>query len=148
MIRYSLVCDRAHDFESWFSSIEAFEEQQRRGLLDCPVCGSGKVDRAIMSPGIAGRREPDASPTGPSQPVTLVSNQDRALRDMVRTFRQQVMAQTEDVGRAFADEARKIHYGEAEARSIRGEASPDDARSLVEEGIAFQPLPTLPDDRN
>ncbi len=156
MIRYSLACDQAHDFESWFASSASFDEQKARGFVTCPVCGSAKVDKRLMAPSLArSDRAPaleatpsPAPPDGTPQPVAMLSEPERQMRALLRAVREHVMSNSENVGTAFAEEARKIHYGEAEHRSIYGQATPADARALIEEGVDFQPLPILPDDRN
>jgi hypothetical protein len=177
MIRYALVCDQAHDFESWFPSGTAFEEQRARGLVECPVCGSMSIEKRIMAPAIARRdRAPQAHPapaaeapqgspqglpqgapnTAPPAPsatesgeaVALLGEREKALRAMIREFHAHVTQNAENVGERFVTEARRMHYGEAQERPIYGEASPDEARELIEEGVPVQPLPGLPDDRN
>lgn len=173
MIRYALVCDQAHDFESWFPSGDAFEEQRARGLVACPVCGSVSVEKRIMAPAIARRdRAPQAhpapaaealqgSPQGSPQAaasappaaesgeaVALLGERERALRAMIREIHAHVTQNAENVGKRFVSEARRMHYGEAEERAIYGEASLDEARELIEEGVPVQPLPGLADDRN
>ena len=168
MIRYALVCDQAHDFESWFPSGNAFEEQRARGLVDCPVCGSGKVEKRIMAPSIArrdraaealpapasgGQQEspppaPSAASGAPAEGVALLGEREQALRAMIREFHAHVTQNAENVGERFVTEARRMHYGEAQERPIYGEASPEEARELIEEGVPVQPLPGLPDDRN
>lgn len=159
MIRYALACDQAHEFESWFPSADSFDGQAARGLVSCPVCGSKKVDKRIMAPAVARKdreapRAPGIAPViehPPAEapaPVALLSERERALRAMLREIREHVVRNSEDVGDRFAEEARKIHYGEADERSIYGQASLDDARALMEEGVPVQPLPFLGDDRN
>ncbi|MGY6644136.1 MAG: DUF1178 family protein [Salinarimonas sp.] len=168
MIRYALVCDQAHDFESWFPSGTAFEEQLTRGLVECPVCGSGKVEKRIMAPSIA-RRDRAAQPlpapaaggqqespppaasaasTAPAEGMALLGEREQALRAMIREIHAHVTQNAENVGERFVTEARRMHYGEAQERPIYGEASPEEARELIEEGVPVQPLPGLPDDRN
>ncbi len=163
MIRYALICDQAHDFESWFPSGDAFEDQRARGLVACPVCGSVNVEKRIMAPAIARRdRAPQAVPApvdeavsapgtaavSVSEPVALLSEREKALRAMIREIHSHVTQNAENVGKRFVSEARRMHYGEAEERAIYGEASLDEARELIEEGVPVQPLPGLADDRN
>ena len=158
MIRYALICDNAHEFESWFASSASFEDQEKRGFVTCPICNSAKVERAIMAPNVA---RTDLGPKGLSPaaeapapvaaapaPVALMSEKEKALREMVAALHQQVSENAEHVGKRFADEALKIHHGEAEERAIYGEATPDDARMLHEEGVEFLPLPRLPGSGN
>lgn len=166
MIRFALVCDHDHSFESWFSSGESYDAQKARGLVECPVCGSGKVDKQLMSPALSrstkhGAPVPNGTPPNPpptpstevAVPVAppqlaLTSERDRALRAMLKEMRAHVTSTADYVGRGFAEEARKMHYGDVEHRSIYGEANLVEARALLEEGIEVQPIPTLPDERN
>ena len=153
MIRYALACDKAHGFESWFRSSADFDSQRQHGFVTCPVCGSATIEKQIMAPSIARADRPSLSaPAADSpdtpQPVALIGEREQALRTAIRALREQVLAQSEDVGKAFPEEARKIHYGESEPRSIRGEASPDAVKALIDEGVACHPLPSLPDERN
>jgi len=149
MIKYALACEQAHEFESWFPSSEAYAEQRQRGFVTCPVCNSPKVDKQIMAPRVArtDRERVPAVPAAP-QPMAILSEKERELRAMLRAMREHVTKNAEDVGERFPDEARKMHYGEVEHRSIYGEASPAEARALIEEGIEVHPLPLVPDDRN
>ena len=139
MIRFSLHCDKEHEFEGWFSSSADFDGQSERGLIECPICGSRQIGKALMAPAVANSRETPARPLAmdPEKREAM-----RKLRDMV----QAVKKNSEDVGERFADEARKIHHGETEARGIFGKASSEDAKSLVSEGIEIAPLPDFPDD--
>ena len=159
MIRYALVCERQHEFESWFQNSAAYDKQVKRGLVACPVCGSAKVEKAIMAPRL-GRAERaidvprPAAPETPAEtpqtpaPVAMVSPQERELRSKLKELRDHLTKNAENVGRKFPEEARKMHYGEVEHRSIYGEASPQEAKDLHEEGIEFHPLPVLPEERN
>jgi hypothetical protein len=166
MIRYALVCDKHHEFESWFANSAAYEKQARRGLVTCPSCGSVKVEKALMTPRLA-RTNPSFDPQSPSEapappsaveaqpdaaaspaPVAIMSPQEREFRQKLRELRDHLVKNAEDVGQRFSEEARKMHYGEIEHRSIYGVASAQDAAALHEEGIAFSALPVLPDDRN
>ena len=159
MIRYALACDKGHTFESWFQSSAAYDKQLKRGLVTCPVCNSAKVEKAIMAPQLSGtKKRGDApaqpqvspSPTPPEAPapVAMVSPQERELRKKLKELREHLVKNADYVGKKFPEEARKMHYGEIEHRSIYGEASPDQAKELHEEGIEFHPLPVLPDERN
>lgn len=155
MIRYALICDNAHAFESWFSTSAGFEDQAKRGLVTCPVCNSAKVERAIMAPNVArtdlGPKAPAAAPSAPAPapaPVALMSEKEKAFREMVTALHRHVRESAEHVGERFAEEALKIHHGETEERAIYGEATPDDARMLHEEGVEFLPLPRLPGSGN
>ena len=161
MIRYTLVCERQHNFESWFANSAAYDKQVKRGLVGCPICGSIKVDKAIMAPRLGRSGKPIDMPQAPPQaplpaaapaeapaPVAMMSPQEREFRGKLKELRDHLTRNAENVGRKFPEEARKMHYGEIEHRSIFGEASPQEAKDLHEEGIEFHPLPVLPDERN
>ncbi|WP_243370440.1 DUF1178 family protein [Microvirga solisilvae] len=147
MIKYALACEQAHEFESWFPSSEAFEEQRKRGFVTCPFCNSAKVDKQIMAPSVA---RTDKAPVvqADMQPMAVLSDKEQEIRAALRALCEQVLKNSEDVGKNFVEEARKMHYGEAEERSIRGEADLEEARALLEEGIDVLPIPVVPDDRN
>lgn len=152
MIRYALHCDKAHEFESWFPSSDSYEAQRKQGFVACPVCGSTRIDKALMAPQVARKdRAPVAEPATPTPPpsaVAVVSPVEQELRAKLRELREHIVKTADPVGERFAEEARKIHYGETEHRSIYGQATPEEARELAEEGIEFHALPVLPDDRN
>jgi hypothetical protein len=162
MIRYALVCDHEHHFESWFQNSAAYDKQVKRGLVTCPVCNSAKVSKALMAPELSGVKERsraappaeapvvDTTPAVPAvaAPVAMMSPQEREFRAKLKELREHLTKNADDVGRKFPEEARKMHYGEAEHRSIYGEASPQEAKELYEEGIEFHPIPVLPDERN
>ncbi len=158
MIRYSLRCERGHAFESWFQSSSAYETQEKRKLVNCPVCGSAKVERAIMAPRIVSKKARDSAVPAPAAPTPtdvttptstpLLMAQERELRAKLRELRDHIVKNADNVGERFPNEARKMHYGDIEHRPIYGEASPDEARALIEEGVEVSPLPVLPDDRN
>jgi hypothetical protein len=155
MIRYALGCDHGHAFESWFQSSAAYDRQAKRGLVACPVCNSVKVEKTIMAPRVAGtiggREQVAAAEVAPAEapsPVAMISPQEREFRKKLKELRDHLVKNADYVGRRFPEEARRMHYGEVEHRSIYGEASPDQAKELHEEGIEFHPLPPLPDERN
>jgi hypothetical protein len=159
MIRYTLGCERGHEFESWFQNSAAFDKQAKRGLVTCPTCGSAKVEKTIMAPRLARSdivdpTPPSPPPAAPAQaapaktPVAIMSPHERELRQKLKELRDHVTKNASYVGPRFSEEARKIHYGETEHRSIYGEASPDEAKALHEEGIEFHPLPVLPEEQN
>jgi hypothetical protein len=140
MIKYALICDQEHRFEGWFGSSADYDDQSERGLLDCPMCGSGAVKKQIMAPAVAGtkkRAEPDVAPQ---------------MRSMMMEAMGKVRAHVEDnfdyVGDAFAREARDIHEGKSEERGIYGEATPKEVKKLVEDGVPVAPLPPKPGDLN
>ena len=156
MIRYHLRCERGHAFESWFQSSATYESQEKRKLVNCPACGSAKVERAIMAPQIVGKRGRDAAAPEPAATTEvtapastpLMMAQERELRAKIKELRDHIVKNADNVGERFPNEARKMHYGDIEHRPIYGEASRDEARSLIEEGVEVSPLPVLPDDRN
>jgi hypothetical protein len=156
MIRYSLRCERDHGFESWFQSSSAYDSQVKRKLVTCPACGSAKVEKAIMAPQIVSKKGRDIAAPAPvaSTDVTasgstpLMMAQERELRAKLKELRDHIVKNADNVGERFPNEARKMHYGDIEHRPIYGEASPDEARSLIDEGVEVSPLPVLPDDRN
>jgi len=161
MIRYALQCERRHVFESWFANSAAYDKQAKRKLIACPMCGSTKVEKSIMAPALARADTPidvppaavePAETTAPAAdakaPVAMISPQERALRSKLKELRDHLTKNAENVGRKFPEQARKMHYGELEHRSIYGEASPQEAKDLHEEGIEVHPLPVLPDEHN
>jgi hypothetical protein len=156
MIRYNLRCEQGHAFESWFQSSSAYETQEKRKLVNCPSCGSAKVERAIMAPQIVSKKARETAAPAPaaSTDVTapastsLMMAQERELRAKLKELRDHIVKNADNVGERFPNEARKMHYGDIEHRPIYGEASPDEARSLIEEGVEVSPLPVLPEDRN
>lgn len=139
MIRFSLHCDKDHEFEGWFSSSKDYDGQSERGLVECPVCGSRQIGKSLMAPAVAVSRDAPA-------PTLAMDPEKREMMRKLRDIVQVVKQNSEDVGDRFADEARKIHHGESKARGIIGKASKDDAKSLIEEGIEIAPLPEFPDD--
>ncbi|HMF24296.1 MAG TPA: DUF1178 family protein [Pseudolabrys sp.] len=160
MIRYALNCERGHNFESWFQDSSTYDNQAKRGLVTCPHCGSAKVEKAIMAPHLSvtakKRRPTAASPAAPAPPdtpatpapVAMISPQEQDLRTKLKELRDHLTKNADNVGAQFPEEARKMHYGEIEHRSIYGVASSEEAKELAEEGIEFHPLPVLPDERN
>ncbi len=160
MIRYSLRCEQDHSFESWFQSSSTYDSQVKRKLVSCPVCGSAKVEKAIMAPRIVGKKgrgkaqepvEATVSPpaeTPATESTSLMMAQERELRAKIKELRDHIVKNADNVGEKFPNEARAMHYGDKEHRPIYGEASPEEARALVDEGVEVSPLPTLPEDRN
>jgi len=142
LIRYSLSCDNAHEFEGWFSESADFDRQIESGFLTCPVCNSAAISKLLMAPSVSTARKKN-------EMQTLAM--DAARKEAIIKIKEAVeaiKANAEDVGAKFPEEARKIHYGEADARGIIGKATPDEARALVEEGIEIAAIPVLPDDTN
>ena len=136
MIRYALACDHDHEFEGWFGSSADFDDQQGRGLLECPMCGSKQVRKQIMAPAVAGTKRTvrEVTPVGMQQMMMEAAGRIRA----------HVEENFDDVGDAFASEARAIHEGKAEDRGIYGQASPKEVRELMEDGVPVAPLPPEP----
>jgi hypothetical protein len=142
VIRYALSCENAHEFEGWFSGSADFDSQVERGFLTCPVCNSGKVSKALMAPSVSTARKQEAMQT-----LAMDAAQKEAIAKVKETLAT-IRANAEDVGDKFPEEARKIHYGEADQRGIIGQASLQDVKGLLDEGIDIAPLPVLPDDVN
>jgi hypothetical protein len=142
MIRYKLRCESEHEFEAWFRSSADY----KKGATACPVCGSKKVEKAVMAPAVGLSTASEAP-----EKVKLAAAPDprqKAMREALKELRRHVTENAEYVGGRFAEEARKMHYNETEPRAIYGEATSEEAKELSEEGIEFQPLPNLPEDRN
>jgi hypothetical protein len=131
VIAYQLKCAKGHAFEGWFQDSAAFDAQAANGTLVCPSCNSKKIQKAVMAPAIAGKAREQAE-----------------ARAALRSLRQKMMADAEHVGGEFPEEARRIHYGEADARAIYGEASGDEVKALLDEGVPVAPLPPDPDAAN
>jgi len=152
MIKFALLCARGHEFQSWFQSSEAFDTQVKSGLVLCPLCQVTEVTKAIMAPAIASRGEAKrAKPPAQTQSqtkVALLDRRDLKSRAMIDDFRRRILAETDDVGSRFAEEARKIHNGLVPERAIHGLASIGDARALIEEGVPVLPVPPSPDEYN
>ncbi len=142
MIRYTLTCDRDHEFEAWFASASAYDRAAKADGNVCPVCGSKSVGKALMAPAVSGTKKAE------TVSLAAVDPRHAALREAFRAFRKKVTDGADYVGDRFADEARKIHYEETEPRGIYGEATLEEARQLAEEEIEFHPLPPLPEERN
>ena len=141
MIRFSLICDQDHEFEAWFRNNDDFDKQKKRGFVECPACGSKKVGKALMAPAVStGRRQ---------EKIALAMNemQKKAMAE-IKALSEKIRENADYVGDKFAEEARKIHFGETETRGIYGEATLDEAKSLAEDGVGFMPIPVFPEDRN
>lgn len=136
MIRYALTCEHEHEFEGWFASSSDFDDQQGRGLLDCPMCASKTVRKQIMAPAVAGTKR-----TAREAPA---ANMQAMMMEAAGRIRRHVEENFDDVGDSFAAEARAIHEGRAEDRGIYGQATPKEVRELVEDGVPVAPLPTEP----
>jgi hypothetical protein len=142
LIRYSLICENAHEFEGWFSEGADFDRQVASGFLTCPVCNSASISKSLMAPSVSTARKKEEMQTVAMDTVRREAF--LKLKEAVAAIK----ANSEDVGTRFPEEARKIHYGEADARGIIGQATPDEAEALVEEGIEIAALPVLPEDVN
>ena len=163
MIKYQLICDKSHEFEGWFGDSAAFESQQESGLLTCPVCGSANVRRALMAPNLASPKtrktdlaeqqpsaqpEPQPQPQAPQQASAALppaaARKMQELMSEMRALQTRIREECRDVGNDFAEEARKIHYGEVEPEGIYGQATAEEREALDEEGIEIMDMPWLP----
>ena len=147
MIRYDLVCEKGHEFDGWFRDSDTYDKQAKRGLVSCTHCGTVKIQKQIMAPGIPSKSNKKSEnavrmTAGPVDPRAAV------MMQMMRDYRKHVETNAENVGNNFAEEARKIHYKESEERGIYGNTSREEAASLIEEGIEIHPIPVLPEDGN
>ena len=149
MIRYTLTCKTGHGFDSWFQNAAAFAALQAAGQLACPVCGETRVDKALMAPAVVQARPgavapaaaaAEASPARPS-----LSEPQSELESAIAALRRQIEENSDYVGMNFAAEARRMHDGDVPTRAIHGEAKPEEARKLIEDGVPVAPLPFLPD---
>jgi hypothetical protein len=178
MIKYALRCEHGHAFESWFQDSASFDKQAKRGLVSCPACDSIKVEKSIMAPQIPrkgrtaeqrageekmqrtvarqkkaeGAPAPTADvasvPAAAPSPEPLLMAQEKELLSKLKELRDHIKANADNVGDEFPEQARKMHYGEIEHRPIYGDATPGEAKALIEEGVEVMPLPVLPEDRN
>ena len=165
MIKYQLICDKSHEFEGWFGDSSAFESQQEAGLLPCPVCGSADVRRALMAPNLVSSKtrktdlaeqqpstqpEPQPQPQAPQQASAALppaaARKMQELMSEMRALQTKIREECRDVGNDFAEEARKIHYGEAEPEGIYGQTTVEEREALDEEGIEIMDMPWLPKD--
>ena len=165
MIKYQLICDQAHEFEGWFGDSAGFETQRDSGFLTCPVCGSAEVRRALMAPNLASpktrktdlaeqpalqlnpnRNRAAAPPRPPARRCRRLPRKMHELMTEMRALQTKIREECRDVGDNFAEEARKIHYGEAEPEGIYGQATAEEREALDEEGIEIMDMPWLPKD--
>jgi hypothetical protein len=153
MILYRLRCSKGHEFESWFKDSKTYDRQEKKSLIGCAVCGDSKIARAIMAPRIGkkgGDAEMPAAVPAPApspeqqQMAALARRMPKEMREALLKVRAEVEKNCEPVGERFAEEARKIHYGESDKRGIYGETSDEEAEALAEEGIEFGRLPWIP----
>jgi hypothetical protein len=141
MIRFSLACRNDHSFDGWFRNSEDFEKQKKRGLIACPDCGSARVEKALMAPSVSTGRKRE------KMALAINAEQKKAMAEL-KALSEKLRENADYVGDKFAEEARKIHFGEVDPRGIYGEATPEEAKNLVEEGVEFMPIPVFPEDRN
>jgi len=146
MIKFSLACERGHAFQSWFPDGDSFETQARRGLVQCAICDSVKVRKALMAPAVHGARSAEA--VDAEKPVALIDDKQRELRAAIVDLKRRIEANTDDVGGRFPEVARAMHAGDEPERAIRGRASMDEARALIDDGIGVLPIPMAPDEVN
>ena len=141
MIRFSLHCDHGHEFEGWFRDNADFDRQTERRLVSCPACNSPDIQKSLMAPAVSTSRA--------KEQVAVAANEaQKQVLEQMRELARKVRENADYVGDQFAEEARKIHFGETEARGIYGEASKEDVHSLIEDGVEVMPLPVFPEDKN
>jgi hypothetical protein len=158
MIRYALTCAAEHRFEAWFRTADDFDAQEARGLLSCPACGDTAIRKALMAPAVSTGGERAAgqdslpTPVPPGMPATMqaamATPEASEIIARLRELKAKLLSGSEDVGGRFAEEARRIHYGEAPSRAVHGQASHEDAKALLDEGVGILALPVLPEERN
>lgn len=160
MIQYTLICENKHTFDAWFKSNQTYNEQRESGILECPMCATTHISKALMAPAVSISSEKVTAPV--SLPATSVQDaaapgkvslstghpEQQKIRAALKKMRDTVVSEAEYVGDKFADEARKIHAQESENRGIYGEATADEVKALVDDGVDFVPLPTFPEDHN
>lgn len=141
MIQYSLQCSKGHRYDAWFKNAGAFDDQKARGIVRCAVCDDQTVDKAPMAPAVA-RTDQGKMSLSQGHPDA------QKFRELLRAYRQKIVSEADYVGDRFAEEARKIHFEEAEVRGIYGQATRDEVVALVDDGVDFMPLPDLPEEHN
>lgn len=139
MIRYALRCDKGHEFEGWFRSSDAFDLLAGAGQVACTLCGSCRVSKALMAPSL-----PDKARAASDAPATPEAGAEARAKAALARLRAEVEANSDYVGTRFADQARAMHDGDMPSRPIHGEARPDEARRLIEDGVPVAPLPFIP----
>jgi hypothetical protein len=146
MIVYNLKCRKDHLFEAWFRDSAAYDEQATAGVLSCPICGNRKVEKALMAPRLSkgAAKTEDAAPVVPSEKAVMETEQAGQMMKALAEVRRKIEENFDHVGPAFAEEARRIHYGEADPRNIYGETSNEEAEELREEGVSFGRIPWAP----
>ncbi len=141
MIHYSLVCDKSHKFDGWFASAAAYDNQKSRGLVTCPICMTAAVDKALMAPSVSRAGSEKVS-------LSIGHPEHQKLQEAMLALRNKVTSEADYVGDKFAEEARKIHFKEVDARGIYGEATREEVAALVEDGVDFMPLPAVKQEHN
>lgn len=141
MIHLALRCEHDHAFDGWFRNSEDFEKQNKKRLVSCPTCGSSSVEKALMAPSVSTGRKKE------KMALAMNAAQKKAMAEL-KALTEKMRENADYVGGKFAEEARKIHFGEVDPRGIYGEATAEEAKSLVEDGVEFMPLPLFPDDQN
>ena len=136
MILYDLICDNEHTFEAWFASSEQFDKQNKKKLINCPICNSNSIRKALMAPKLRGTKKSNQSFKQKKE-----QNETKKLAKKLKQLKKFIENNTEDVGKNFTEEAKKIYYGETKPRSIRGETTREQAKELIEEGIPIAKLP-------
>ncbi|KIC41308.1 hypothetical protein RA27_11840 [Ruegeria sp. ANG-R] len=146
MIQYALKCSKGHSFDSWFQSAAAFDKLSAAGMVTCARCGCDKVEKAIMTPRVRPARKAVAepAPVDPAPDQINVATPSPDVQEILGELRRKVEENSDYVGKDFASEARKIHLGDAPERAIYGEAKPEEAKSLIEDGVPVAPLPFVP----
>ena len=140
MIRYALKCDQGHAFDSWFKSAEAFDALLAGGHVACLICGSARVEKSLMAPSV----RPARAAATPEPQAPRLSQPASPAEEALAAMRREIEEKSDYVGLNFAAEARAMHQGEAPERAIHGEARPEEARALLEEGVPVLPLPFVP----
>ncbi|WP_045834836.1 DUF1178 family protein [Hyphomicrobium sp. 99] len=146
MIKYRLGCPSGHEFESWFRASADYDAQVLAGAIECPLCGSIDISKVPMAPSIVTRAT--VAPPRPDNAIAMQSGDAKAALEALRAIKKTIFESSEDVGTRFAEEARKMHFGEIEERHIRGSSTLEEARELIDEGVPFGILPALPEDLN
>lgn len=145
MIAFDLKCAKGHVFEAWFASSQGYERDVKAKRVECPLCGSTKIEKALMAPNVStGKRGAQPMPAPPDAPTDPNMEKRAELLKKIRELQTTIEREFDHVGDRFADEARKIHYGETEKRSIYGSATPEESKELTDEGIEFGQMPWLP----
>ena len=141
MIRYDLVCENEHFFESWFKDSKTYQKQLEANKIACPKCNNSNISKSLMAPGIPKK-------TNTKNGNVIANSSSSSINNAIRKIRDEIKKNSEYVGDQFPEEARKIHYNEAEMRSIYGKASKKEITELVDEGIDIIQIPEIPDDKN